>query len=336
MSTEAIDPAITTFVAQTRSNLFRFNCKRAFLTYPQVSADIDIADILINVKQLPHYESCIIAKELHADGNPHIHILLCLSKAPDWTNSRKLDDLVGKHGNYRGIRSFRKCYDYVRKGGNFLEDNFDLGRYTKTTTSKDDLYRSISQSTGVAEGLKTLLEQDPKEYFTRGTTVKTMLEYLHGKPKPNYTPHAELNGTYAIPQEITDWLESDFRPVSRDRRRCLILVGPTRLGKTSWARSLDPCHIFMRGSVNLDKFHPAAKHIIIDDVPWQFIPNKKQWLLAMGECEFTDKYRPKQTIINDKPAIVLLNDKPDFADEYEYWSNNSVLVEITEPLFNNQ
>lgn len=137
-----------------------------------------------------------------------------------------------------------------------------------------------------------------------------------------------------LPRQITDWLKNEF--TKKKRARCLILIGKTKLGKTSWARSLGP-HVFWNGMTAMSLWDNKAKYIVYDDVQWKYIPNKKQLLTQMGDTIVTDKYMHKVPIHNNKPAIVCLNLKH-FEEQYpvdepEYWDENATIVYLDKPLF---
>lgn len=69
---------------------FRISAKLLFVTYPQCPASKeDIRDYILEV--IPHVEWMILAKEMHADGNPHLHVLIKGKKKIDSKNSRFLD-----------------------------------------------------------------------------------------------------------------------------------------------------------------------------------------------------------------------------------------------------
>lgn len=74
---------------------FRANARNFFLTYPHCSLDEDELPYLV-----PFFESITatselvyytIARELHADGTPHIHVVLTYSNLVDIRNSNAFD-----------------------------------------------------------------------------------------------------------------------------------------------------------------------------------------------------------------------------------------------------
>lgn len=317
----------------TSKGSFRLNAKYAFLTYPRCSASPQ--DVLDRTRKLTGYHSSIVARELHQDGTPHIHILVAFQNKCDFKSFTRLDELGGLHGNYASVRQLLACYNYVRKGNDFLDDNFPVQSKSSNKRSRDekelDIYAPIATLGSERAVIDHLLDKAPAEYFKFGHNILNNYRRHAGTEPPNYLSPYPID-SFKPTRVMLDWLDEYGYPPNLDRRKALILVGPTCLGKTAWARSLDPCHIFMRSAFNIDKWHEQAKYIVIDDIDWKFIPNKKQLILAMGECEFTDKYRPKKTIINHKPTIILLNSL-NIEEEQEYWEENTVIVYLDNKLY---
>ena len=48
--------------------------------------------------------------------------------------------------------------------------------------------------------------------------------------------------------------------------------------------------MYFRGMTNIRKWRDDAALLVLDDIPWEFIPQKKSLLTQMGEAEVTDKY----------------------------------------------
>jgi len=122
------------------------------------------------------------------------------------------------------------------------------------------------------------------------------------------------------------------------RCKSLFLGGPTRTGKTEWARSLGK-HVYWNGLINIDTWDITAKYIVIDDFNWSFFPCKKQLIGCQREFTLTDKYRKKRAIRNwGKPCIYVFNDDMDPFNEMsnslkEWIRGNSCRIDIINPLF---
>ena len=166
-----------------------------------------------------------------------------------------------------------------------------------------DCYRAaLDPEIPYEEALDLIRAGDPWFFLLYGSAIK--LNLLEEK-KPAMVWEAKYKGCpWLETPEMKRWREEELPKA--ERAKCLILVGPTRLGKTQWARHLFPDnHMYFRGMTNIRKWRDDAALLVLDDIPWEFIPQKKSLLTQMGEAEVTDKYTPKKTIWVNMPAVVL-------------------------------
>lgn len=122
-----------------------------------------------------------------------------------------------------------------------------------------------------------------------------------------------------------------------DRPKSLILCGPSRLGKTEWARSLGR-HMYFNGMLNLDDWDDDAKYIILDDFSpdvAKYLPMWKSFFGAQRQFVLTDKYRKKRTVRFGKPLLWLCNECPRLDDHNarEWLKENSVTVWVNNKLY---
>ncbi len=154
------------------------------------------------------------------------------------------------------------------------------------------------------------------------------------KKEDTYVP---MFDNFNLPQSIENYLSGNFAHPRPVRPKTLILVGPSRLGKTEWARSLGP-HVYIQSQYSVDAFSVKFGYIVWDDIPWDRIPNKKAFLgCQRNPFYLSDKYRGKQQItLSGAPSIILTNDYPGFgpipADMAWYTANTKIIV-INDPLF---
>nr|QTE03573.1 MAG: replication-associated protein [Tarsiger cyanurus CRESS-DNA-virus sp.] len=197
----------------------------------------------------------------------------------------------------------------------------------------DEVYASAAETaTSSSEYLGMIADGDPKGFAKSFCNIKAAANHLFPEEIfPPYIAPKWCNKAWDIPAALSQWVREELP--KQDRPKCLVLVGPSRLGKTQWARSLGR-HMYWRGTTNVTKWDSAAKYLIFDDIEWQFIPQKKSLLTCMGAATVTDKYKGKKDIMVDKPAIVLCNEFDiDSIPESAYWRKNLCIVNVTEPLF---
>lgn len=214
----------------------------------------------------------------------------------------------------------------------YIQGDWDLGgQGTRTDRKREaEAYAEAwKPEVTVAEARALLIRECPRDMALYGDRIEANLK-VGKRPRIEWVPrYSETQWLLPVPMQT--WLAEELPKT--ERARCLVVVGPTRLGKTEWARHIFPReHMYCRGIFNLDKWDPTAKVLILDDLEWKYIPQKKTLLTQMGESEFTDKYRSKRTINVTMPAIVLCNTIPEF-DEVRYWVENTTVVEINSRLY---
>lgn len=115
----------------------------------------------------------------------------------------------------------------------------------------------------------------------------------------------------------------------------LVVYGPTKLGKTLWARSHGP-HIYCIGLVSGAECMKAAScdYAVFDDIRGgiKFFQAFKEWLGAQAYVSVKQLYRDPTLVKWGKPSIWLSNTDPrlglDVAD-VEWLEGNCVFVELT-------
>jgi len=124
-----------------------------------------------------------------------------------------------------------------------------------------------------------------------------------------------------------------------------MVVGPTRMGKTEWARSLGR-HIYMCGLFNLTMWDNEAEYLVLDDISFEFCPSRQSLWGSQKELVLTDKFARKRSVKWGKPLIFLCNHHNDYRfaldkrgnnllslSEKEFYEGNSVVVEVRERLY---
>ena len=99
---------------------FRLTGKQFFLTYPRCTLALSEArNLLAGILEWTHL---IIAKELHEDGTPHLHVYVKCTRKLN-IKSPKHFDLKEYHGNYQTVNNTAATINYVKKDNEFLEEN---------------------------------------------------------------------------------------------------------------------------------------------------------------------------------------------------------------------
>lgn len=165
-----------------------------------------------------------------------------------------------------------------------------------------------------------ILNHERLEYFGK----KHFIE----KKEPYVSPFTD----FILPPLVQNWLDSEFNS-DKLRKKSLILVGPTRLGKTEWARSLGH-HMYFNHMANFkEDWDDSAKYIIFDDFEWDYIPNKKGFFGAQSEFQISGRYMKVKTVKWGKCCIYLCNNHPDIKLEDRHWYNNNCEIVLVNNKF---
>lgn len=259
------------------------------------------------------------------------------------TYRTRVQGLIGDNTAHCKVRmgTSEEAAEYCKKSDSRVSEDqrYEFGELIKkgrpVKKGRDgDVIRAVCgaahKASSRAEALEIIEQGAPDLLFRSHFSVLAELKRKFPEhPAPFiYQPHWAWN----LPAAITNWLSTEF--TKTERAKCLVLIGPTRIGKTNWARSLGR-HMFWRTNVAYGEWDQEARYIVIDDIPWKYVPHKKGILTQMGQITLTDKYVKKITVLNDKPAIFLTNDNVVFDDDdINYWRENTTVVCLNEKLFN--
>lgn len=299
---------------------FRFNAKTAFLTYPQCDAPKE--ELLEHLKTLPVPPVyVIVSRELHEDGQPHLHAVVC------WNTKVNRDGSMFTFGAFNGniqpARSVIKCIDYVKKDGDYIEYG--------VSPDKKAAWTDVFQATTKKEFWEKMVDLSPKDVVLN----LERLEYFANKKFKSVDgtrDQPEDLSDWVLPRSLTDWLTNEFAGTHK-RRKSLVLIGRSRLGKTEWARSLGR-HMYFNAMANFkDKWDDEADYIIFDDFGIDFIPNRKGFFGGQEEFEVTGKYMPVRSVKWGKVCIYLTNDKPDYGKDKEWFDANVIEIELFNKIY---
>lgn len=76
---------------------------------------------------------------------------------------------------------------------------------------------------------------------------------------------------------------------------------------------------------SIDEYDANADFIVMDDVPFQFVPNRKQWWGCQKDFIATDKYRGKRKIPGGQPLIYLGNGEEEYSAARDKKTGNLIL-----------
>ncbi|CAA88229.1 C1 (replication-associated protein) [Tomato leaf curl Bangalore virus] len=338
-----------------RPGRFNINAKNYFLTYPKCSLSKERHLSQLQTVKTPTSKLFIrVCRELHVDGEPHLHVLIQFEGKFQCTNNRFFD-LVSPtrsthfHPNIQKAKSSSDVKAYVEKDGDFIDFGvFQIdGRSARGgQQSANDAYAEAINSGSKAAALDILREKAPKDFVLQFHNLNANLDRI-------FTPSAEVyvspflcSSFDTVPEELHHWAAENvvdaaaaIRPIS------IVIEGDSRTGKTMWARSLGP-HNYLCGHLDLSPrvYSNDAWYNVIDDVDPHYLKHFKEFMGAQRDWQSNTKYGKPVQIKGGIPTIFLCNPGPnssykEFLDEdknnaLKQWAlKNATFITLEGPLY---
>ncbi|BAM36042.1 replication associated protein [Persimmon circular DNA virus] len=330
---------------------FRINSKSIFLTYPQCHlSKEECLQQIINLQYPIKPVYIRVCQEEHQDDTPHLHCLIQF-EGRFQTRNQRFFDLISPsrsapfHPNVQPTKSCSAVQSYIAKGGNYTDwGTFRPDGRNKTFADKmSDLYTAALATGDKMKALEVIQKGDPRGYCLNRDRLLHNFEKHFQKPPEAYEP--EFRNFAHVPVDLLEWAADNIRPEGTRpiRPRSLILEGPSRTGKTCWARSLGP-HNYYMGHLDMARHNDDAWYNVIDDVDPQYLKHWMEFIGANKGWQSNCKYSKPKLIKGGIPCIVLCNDGPkasykEFLDKddnasLKRWTlRNADFYFISEPLF---
>lgn len=234
---------------------FRVNARHFLLTFAQ--CPLDPNDALYHlVCTFDTLLACRVAQESHQTGDKHLHAWLQFQTKYDCRH-QDLFDISGYHPNIQACKNPKKALNYLAKEGAFY-DYHDAG---------------LSLPDGV-DGIP-----EPADFESEGLFLRACLSEsipygyaqqfwrLWSKPDKHWRDET-YPGTVSAPR-----LLSHEGPTPRTT----VVVGPSGIGKTTWAvqNARKPCLIASHVD-DLKYINSETESIVFDDMDFQHWPRSAQ------------------------------------------------------------
>nr|QUS52910.1 replication-associated protein [Muntingia yellow spot virus] len=343
----------------SRPKRFQVFAKNYFLTYPHCSLTKEEALAQLQQLNTPTNKKFIrVTRELHEDGQPHLHVLIQFEGKYKCQNQRFFD-LVSPtrsahfHPNIQGAKSSSDVKAYMAKDGDFIDFGiFQIdGRSARGgCQSANDTYAKVLNAQCSSEALNILREEQPRDYVLHLDKIKGHLNRVFQSSQEPWVPPFHLSSFNNVPEEMQEWADDYFgrgaaaRPV---RPVSIIVEGDSRTGKTMWARALGP-HNYLSGHLDFNSkvYSNNVEYNVIDDVSPHYLKMKhwKEIIGAQRDWQSNCKYGKPVQIKGGIPAIVLCNpgegaSYKDFLDRQENaslksWTlHNAKFIFLNAPLY---
>ncbi|ABG56902.1 replication-associated protein [Chilli leaf curl virus] len=335
---------------------FQIYAKNYFLTYPQCSLTKEQALSQLQNLSTPTNKLFIrVSRELHENGEPHLHVLIQFEGKFKCQNNRFFD-LVSPtrpahfHPNIQGAKSSSDVKAYVEKDGDFIDFGvFQVdGRSARGgQQSANDAYAEAINSGSKTAALNILREKAPKDYVLQFHNLNANLDRIFTPPLEVYVSPFSSSSFDQVPEDLEEWAAENVvsaaaRPL---RPMSIVIEGDSRTGKTMWARSLGP-HNYLCGHLDLSPkvYSNDAWYNVIDDVDPHYLKHFKEFMGAQRDWQSNTKYGKPVQIKGGIPAIFLCNpghnsSYKEFLDEeknsaLKHWAlKNATFITLEGPLY---
>nr|AIY31211.1 AC1 protein [Tomato yellow leaf curl virus] len=336
--------------------LFKIYAKNYFLTYPNCSLSKEEALSQLKNLETPTNKKYIkVCRELHENGEPHLHVLIQFEAKYQCKNQRFFvlvspNRSAHFHPNIQAAKSSREVKTYVEKDGHFIDFGvFQIdGRSARgAQQSAYDAYAEALNSGSKSEALNILKEKAPKDYILEFHNLSSNLDRIFSPPLELYVSPFLSSSFNQVPDEVEEWVAENlvssaarpWRPIS------IVIEGDTRTGKTMRARSLGP-HNYLCGHLDLSPkvYSNDAWYIVIDEVDPHYLKHFKQFMGAQRDWRSNTNYGMPIQIKGGIPTIFLCNPGPtsslrEYLDQeknisLKNWAlKNATFITLYEPLF---
>jgi len=222
--------------------------KNIFLTYPQCPIPPRcLLDFLVDLLK-DNLDCCAISQELHQDGNQHLHCFLQLKEKIRLNKEQysyffdlNYDDPC-YHPNVQSARNVRNVVKYVVKGRfngamqDFVEYNMSCGDLLSKKSPKSD---KIAKMLNEGKSTNECFELEPGFVGFNLSKILQLQTWLATNKTVPLDPWLELPLPLAQPElAITEWLNTNIKKKRAPRQEHLMLIGPTKTGKTHLVNQL--------------------------------------------------------------------------------------------------
>lgn len=277
---------------------FQFQCKQLSVTWPKCveSSCLELQQFILD--QLSHWqpEYIRVCREKHKDGATHFHAAIYLGKRCRTRDCRILD-YRGCHPNIQPTRNFDAWNTYCAKDGDFLDwgaiPNAAVnGRRNGCRSSHQPL--DADAISNFARGCKSRVEWLIWASLNKIAYAKDIWDDLHKPQDLNTIKEGTISGgrlDYRFEQLILE--------VSWVMEKCLIIVGESGIGKTTYATNIAPKPCLLVSHIDdLRKFLPNYhKSILFDDVCFNHYP-------VQSQIHLVDFYHPRSIHIRYAVATI--------------------------------
>lgn len=152
-----------------------------------------------------------------------------------------------------------------------------------------------------------IIEHFRKKWLWQQWNVQALLKTKKDRSCPRRERSYKAK-PWRVSKRMLQWRRRNFPVKGGGRPTSLVLVGPSKVGKTEWATSFGNPAI-MNGGWNLDELlREDVTHLVINDIDVTDFPHKRDLAGCQEYITATGKYRQELTVKWGKPVIWTCNE----------------------------
>lgn len=182
---------------------FRIQGRHFFLTYPQ--SHFSKESLHTHLCTLTETTTVLVSRELHEDGQPHLHAVASFPRRRDIRDDRFFD-YEGRHPNVQRCRSLQAAAEYISKDGDTVGN---LGIAEERIG-----WAGILEQAATKEEFMVLVRQHyPRDYVLNMDRIHSYADTNYKDTQdPSYVnPYPEF--AWLLPESVQQWVTNEF-PVS--------------------------------------------------------------------------------------------------------------------------
>lgn len=178
----------------------------AFLTYPQ--CDVCPEALGIHLDTLRPTVYTLVAKELHKDGNAHLHAFVIFATKLN-TKDIRFFDFEDHHPNIVSPRNRQKTVDYIKKCDPTGKDLYETGTFDdgKRGGCTRAAWQAALDATTAEETMELVAAASPRDFIINYDRVESYANKKH-KAVPKYQSDPE--NVFVLPEDLERWKSTEF------------------------------------------------------------------------------------------------------------------------------
>ncbi len=252
----------------------RIRGTKFFLTFPQCNVEPKLA--LTRLLSKYPCKWIVIARESHADGTPHLHLVFWLKKRIQVKSTSLWDFIAMKHGNYQVAKKIVNVVKYVTKGNDYLSHGIDVQSWLKSkATKKGVTFEVVATKMKSGESIEEIDHDHPGMVLRNLEKLQRYSRFLEASKRKQASK--DLQEWVSLPlsdvlpdfYKVGSWLNKNLYSAPRFfKMKQLWIWGCTNLGKTSLIMNLMK---FFRvywvplDTAHLDDYEDAQYDLIVFD-----------------------------------------------------------------------